>query len=165
MHNIRTCTTAYALILTIYCSIQLKICLVGPQNVLGPFIINEYSSQKIVYRTKTFSGSARFNCCTKLILYGYHFRLDLKIFRAIDQRKDKSLHTARLLDAEYWEPDSLSTTAKGTSTVSFEIRFLPLNRITPISQVFSNFESYFQSLPRYRTFSQTTQASIFTQCS
>ena len=47
LYNIRKCTTPYATDLTIYCSVQSKMRLVGPQNALGPFIANSYSSQKI----------------------------------------------------------------------------------------------------------------------
>ena len=95
-------------------------------------------AKKLVDKLRRFSGSAGFSCCTKLILYGYHFRMDLKIFPVVDTGRDKSGDMAQALDAEYWKPDSLSTTAKATSTVSFEICFL-LSRITPKSPVSSNF--------------------------
>ena len=160
----REWTTSYATILTIYCCVQRKICLIGQQNVPRPFIVIEYSSQKIGCKIKTFVGICWVICCTKLILFGYHSRKDLKIFRTVDQGRDKSLDTARAIDVEYWKQDSLSTTAKATSIVSFEIDFLPLSHITSKSPVSPNFRIIsFQNLSWHRTFSQTIQASIFKQ--
>ena len=124
-------------------------------------------AKKSIAKLRRFSGSAGFSCCRKLILYGYHFRMDLKICRTVDQGRDKSCDAALANDAGYWEPDSLLTTAKATSsTVSFEVRFLFLLRITHKSSLSSNFRIvFFQSLPRHRIFSYTVQASIFAQCS
>ena len=121
----------------------------------------------LVTKLRIFFGIALFSCFTKLILYGYHFRMDLKICRTVDQGRDKSCDAALANDAGYWEPDSLLTTAKATSsTVSFEVRFLFLLRITHKSSLSSNFRIvFFQSLPRHRIFSYTVQASIFAQCS
>ena len=66
--------------------------------------------------------------------------MDVKIFRNANKRRDKACDTARALDAAHWEPDSLSTKAKASSSiVAFEIHFLPLPRITPKSPVSSNF--------------------------
>ena len=58
MHKIRTYITAYATISTIYCSVQRKMGIVGPQKVLGLFTFYDYSSQKIGCKIKTFSGFA-----------------------------------------------------------------------------------------------------------
>ena len=114
-------------------------CLVGSQNV-SRTNVKEYSCQKLLTKLRRFSKSAEFSCCTKLILYGYHFRLDFKIFRIADQGRDKSCNTTRALDAEYWELDSLSRRSKAnSSTVLFEIHFLPLSRITSKSPVSSDF--------------------------
>ena len=86
-----------------------------------------------------FSESANYSSCTKLILYGYHFKTDLKIFRATDHGRDKSCEIAWAFDEEYWESDSLSTIANATSsTVSLEICFFNLPSITLHSPVFSN---------------------------
>ena len=105
----RTYTTPHAKILPFYCSIQLKKCLVGLQNV--PMNVpKNFLPKKLVIKLWRFSDSAGFSCFTKLILYGYHFRQDFKIFRTIDQGRDKSRDTTRALDAEYWEPKSLPTT-------------------------------------------------------
>ena len=124
MHNISTFTTPYATILTCYCVTRVKC----DSSVHKMFQAHSQSTiiltKKMAAKLRRFSGSAVFSCSTKLILYGYHFRMDLKIFRALDKGKGKSRDTARALDAEYWQPDSVSTTAKATSsTVSFEIRF------------------------------------------
>ena len=101
MHNTRTYVTPYKTIFTIFYSIQRKMRLVGLQNVPRPFVVNEYSSQKIGYRIMTFSESAGFSCCRKLTFYGYNFRLDIKIFRTVHQGRDKSRNTTRALDTEY----------------------------------------------------------------
>ena len=93
-------------------------------------------AKKLVAKLRRFSNFAGFSCCTKLTLSGYHFRMDLKIFRTVDQRRDKSRDIARALDAEHWEPYSLSTTAKATSsTVSFEIRFSSSSHHTQSLQI------------------------------
>ena len=88
-------------------------------------------AKNLVAKLRRFSGSAGFTYRTYLMLYGYHLRMDLKIFRTVDQGRGKSCDTARVLDADYLKLDSLSTTAKAiSSTVSFEIRFLPIPRMT-----------------------------------
>ena len=121
-------------------------------------------AKKLVAKLIRFSGSAGFSCFKDLILYEYHLRKDLKIFRTINHGRDKSRDTTRALEAWYCEPGSLSTTAKATSsTVSFEMRFLPLLHIAPKSPVSSNFSIIFFKACR-STFPQSIQSSIFMQC-
>ena len=107
-----------------------------------------FQPKKLVANIKRFSRFAGFSCSTKLILYVYHFRMDIKIFSTVDQDRDKSCDTTRALNTGYWERDSLSTTAKATSsTVLFEIHFLPLLHITPKYPISSNFFNIFFSKP------------------
>ena len=50
-------------------------------------------AKKLVAKLRRFSGFSGFSCCTKMILYGYHFRMDFKTFHTLDQGRDKSLDT------------------------------------------------------------------------
>ena len=97
MHKIRT----YPVCDNFDCFIYHNIYLVESQNVPGLFFVNDYSSQKTGCKLERFSGSAGFSYCTKLIWYGYHFRMDIKIFYTVDQETDESRDTVRALDAGY----------------------------------------------------------------
>ena len=71
--------------------------------------------------------------------------MDLKIFCTVDQGGKTSRDATQALDIKYWEPDSILTMVKATSTVSFEIyaskegEGIPFPRITPKYPVSSNF--------------------------
>ena len=73
--------------------------LFGPQNVPRAFIVNDYSSQSTDSKIKTFFPDL---LSLAVILYEYHFRMDLKIFRTVDRKSNKSSNTSGALDAKYW---------------------------------------------------------------
>lgn len=95
---------------------------------------------------------------TTWIFYGYHFKMDHRIFHTGAHWIVNSCDTNQALAKEYLELEALSTTAEVTSTVSFTTGFLCLHGSTPNSPVSSNFiiifKSFFDMGPFHNPFKQ-----------
>ena len=138
-------------------------CLVKPQNVPGPLIVKDYPNQKIGCKIKTFFLFCWVQLLHKANLIWIPFLNGPQNFSHTSQGERQVMWYRSTLGAEYWEPYSVSTTAK--SHFFYSLIWNPFSfsssHHSQIPSLFKFLNTFFRNLPRHKTFSQTIQSSIF----
>lgn len=135
MVNITTCSISYEFwVLTSQSKIK---CASSDYKIFqGQALSTVIMAKNILAKLIRVYGSVGLGTCTTWNLYGYHFTMDWRTFRILDQKKDKTRDNT-IVD-EKCEPDAFSTTARPISSeVLFEIRFWSLLCCTHNSPVLS----------------------------
>lgn len=100
-----------------------------------------------------------------IVLYGYHFTMDFKIFLTVDQGRDKWPDTARVAAEDNWRQNALSTMAAPTSSiVSFEISLSSSSQHKQLPSVFKFCNQLFKILSRHSLSSVDTVVVVLKIC-